>query len=106
MPSSQGPMLPADWALVLDQIQQGLERAVDAAAERERALEPAPPDNLPPPERRAPADGLEARVRLAEEQAARVDAQLEASVREAQRWLTSAAALRGRLANEAPSGVS
>src|SRR5262249_11943342 len=108
MSSTSPQVLPAGWTEVMEKAQQQLQQAVAASVEREKAVDcggPATPemnqegitrqlDKCQEGIRR-----LETSVKAAEQKAEEADTDLRASEEGIQGWLTSAAALRQRLAN-------
>lgn len=104
MPSnhSRRSSLPSNWNEVLDRVLQGLEQAITAAAQREQALAegpPAVPSSLvdhPP----LPGERLQALLHQTEQQAAQVEADLEAGAEASRQWLEMAHQLRRRLVKE------
>jgi hypothetical protein len=98
-PFSQVAVLPADWPKVLEKIQHALTQALAEVENREHALGQAargPMEPTPPPNA---WQDFQTCCRLAERQAADLDAALQVGEQSLQEWLAAAETLRNRLAN-------
>jgi hypothetical protein len=107
--STSRPVLPADWLEVLGRVQQTLEQAETAAAQRAAALE-TPSATVEPDTDSAPGwrrglseactrvDGLGVCANQAAQAVAEVDAALGMGEESLRHWLTANEAARRRLA--------
>ena len=100
------PTLPADWAAVLERIEQALRQAIAQTAEPVPPAPPAEPTGSAVPERFGQhLAQLEARVRRAEQEAEAADAVLAAGAGQAEGWLAAVRAASGRLAGAAGRAI-